>query len=81
MRQGEQGLLVLALEVTYKELEPARCHSPGVHGLPHLRPGHRSSGTLPAQTWKVRTKFQLAGSFYYIQPPRSLFQSSITSDW
>lgn len=36
MRQSEQGLLVLALEVTYKELEPACCHSSGVHGLPHL---------------------------------------------
>lgn len=73
MRQDEQDVLVLALEVTSKELEPPRCHSSGVHGLPHLRPGYRSSGTLPAQTWKVSTKFQLTNGFYYTQPQRRLF--------
>lgn len=48
-------LSFLAVEVTHNELEPASSDSPRLHGLPHLWPGYSSSGTLPAQTWEVRT--------------------------
>lgn len=63
MRYNEQDVLVLALEVTHKELEPSRSHSSRLHGLPHLWSGYCSSGTLPAQTWKV-SKFQLTYVIY-----------------
>lgn len=47
-------IIFIALEVPSEKLEPASSDPSRLHGLPHLRPGCISSGTLPAQTWKVR---------------------------
>lgn len=45
---------LLAVEVPPEELEPARGHPPGLHGLHHVRPSRVTTGTLPPQAGKVR---------------------------